>query len=222
MKLRFEDCSSRYPQPDPFELLDDRMLAKLGLENPLRRIELRPVTTKNENASIAFFGLNAYCGQDYEEASVQPNFVEWCQDRYNGKLQAVIELYMSNLPLSGSAYFSNYFKVVLPQGKYKKAADLKPLMSDTSIIGAMDSLLRTEVECRINSGCRIFVVMGNDAYRNFMRCIRLNQEQLICSEPRIVRGEFNGQSIIIAKNIHFSRYRKADTNSVIRELKRLI
>ncbi|MEP6755832.1 MAG: hypothetical protein ABJA67_10050 [Chthonomonadales bacterium] len=221
MKTRFEDGSCRYPQSNPFELLDDRMLAKLGMDNPKRRIVMKPVITKDANASIAFFGLSAYCGEDYEEACVQPNFSEWCQDRYNSKLKVVIDRHTVNPQFSGSAYYSNYFKVVLPEHMFKSAADVKPLMSDRSIINAMDTLCRKEIEQLINSGCTVFVAFGEDAYNNIVRCLNLDRMHSIGTSGRLVRGNFNGKSIYLVRERHFAYYSNKVTDGLDKELREL-
>jgi hypothetical protein len=231
--LRFSDSSAVWDCPNAISLLPEDDFARLEMQDGSRRICFRPViTSPGDPVEIAFVGLASYCGHDYAEAVTQPNFTVWAQSRYNGKLVVVIEKYCSAIRTAGvgtgSAYFTNCVKVVLPQDQFAGASAVEEALTHSRRLDATSrKLLGQEIQHLIMQGCRAFVCFGNDALRHFRNAIT---GELQCTahpiDSRVERFQIGSHSAYLVHEHHFSRYRIALTSSLaaslVKHLKRTV
>ena len=166
-------------------------------------LPFNPVVTDLEGPlSIAFFGFNAYCHEEYfSEARGQQNFAEWCQNSYNPKLCNVMELWQAGLNLQhrGAVYYTNFVKLVLRESCFKKALTVeKRLRQYPDCARLFTKLAISEVEQLRAGGCDIFICFGRAVY-NWM-C------PVACET-----------GIKLIREHHFSRYSRENTETLIRE-----
>ncbi len=221
--IRFSNCSNMMSIPDPFETIAYPTLKKLGMEDPDRRIPFLPVVTKpNVPIGMAFIGLNAYCGNDFREAVKQPNFSAWCQDRYNPRLKIVMSNYEPIFNPSRAAYFTNYFKVVLPEDKFKSSADAMATLNDNSLKTTFDRSLQLEIGRLSGQGCKVFVSFGNDSFNSVRDALNLVNIRSVGKSGRVYEAQSQSGMIYIVNEKHFSRYEKAVTASIISDISQLV
>ena len=222
--MRFYDCAAKYKHHNVFEKMSESDIRLLHLENTERRIPFYPVVTiPKAPIEMAFIALNAYCGDDYGEAILHPNFTEWCQGRYNSgtKLQEVLSYYAAVCRLSnlgqGSLYYTNFIKAVLPQEHFKKASSVKTaLRVSPSLKLIFQTLLTEEIKLLSKSECKVFVGFGQDASSYFGETIAQNFGGLSNTRyPNIQEFHIEGVGVCyFVSEIHFSRYEKYETGTL--------
>ncbi len=217
--MEFYDCGTIYHCPDIFGPLSQADITRLGVHSAQRRIPFIPVVTNPKlPISIAFVGLNAYCGDDYLEAFRQPNFAEWCQERYEQKIFTVLEYYAAAMQAHscqrGAFYFTNYFKIVLPQHLFQgEQAAVTALKSAPSAARAFDSALQREIHDLVIGGCRTVVSFGNWSAKYVEQVIRRHFGGLTPTDTDGI-SRFNVNScgpVYFAHERHYSFYSKAKT-----------
>src|SRR5207248_2285029 len=75
----------------------------------------------------------------------------------------------------GAFYFTNYFKVVLPQHLFQgEQPAVTGLKSAPSVAQAFDAALQREIQDLVTCGCRTFVSFGNWSSRYFEQVVGRN------------------------------------------------
>jgi len=188
-----------------------------------------PVITKaGHPVRIAFFGLNAHSkDKDFKDFKEQPNFTEWCQDKYNSKLFTVLQLWRDGLPKTyftdkSAIYFSNFVKIVLRETYFKESEEVKKALCNgesvkkalcnSETLKLFKRLAEEEVTELSNNGCRLFICFGNIVY-DFMRdIIRSGSENgWLQSEELESESESESENVLKIQERHFSRYIEKNT-----------
>ena len=159
------------------------------------------VTDLNSPPSIAFFGFNAYCNEDYfPEAKKQRNFAEWCQGSYNRKLFNVMKLWQAGLNSQhqGAIYYTNFVKLVLRESLFTQAESVENRLSQYSDCAQLfEKLAISEVRQLKAKGCNVFICFGWAVYNWMFSVARATGIDLI-------------------REYHFSRYSRMNTKTLIR------
>ncbi len=208
--MRFHHFGKDYSEE--LQVIPEHELRRLRIESQDQILRSPPVVTEcGAPIKIAFFGLSAYCADsDYSEALLQPNFTEWCQSSYNPKLVRVMSLWKEGLRdyiNGGALYYSNFSKLVLREGFFKSGKDAtKAVRSCGHARIIFKKIAGLELKELRESGCRVVVIFGNDAFS--------------LMEP--ILPATSATNIKIVHEKHFSRYAGSHTRQLIDSVKNSI
>lgn len=173
-KMRLEHAGIDYKHE--IDKSCDLLQGPFRIDSPKFLLPFNPVTSCSiQPVRIAFFGFNAYCKDgDYAVAQEERNFAEWCQERYNRKLFTVMGLWSERLGFSyksgGSIYYTNFIKLVLREGQFKKAVDVeRALKGSLECEKLFEKIVREELVRLKSEGCKVFVCFGWTVFSHMER-----------------------------------------------------
>jgi len=223
--MRFYDGKAFYTAPDIFESLDEQHLDIMQINAPNWQIPFSPIVTQ-PNAPVRI-ALNAYCGDDNEEAILQTNFSVWGQDRHPDKMFTVFQLYTNALAEQlgeHSIYYTNFIKVILPAKYFKASPPVgKILKQQPSMERLFIEALKQEVDFLVNNDCRIFIGFHRFVSEYFKNNIVPKSSWLYGESQGEIRVfSHNGKKCYFVPERHFSYYSKTKTASLISDLQYLL
>lgn len=178
------------------------------------------VTSENiANVGIAFFGLNSY-SDELSKFSEDTNFTVEVQEYY-GKLKCVISKYEEQLNYVGQSYYSNFFKIVLPENSFKYETGLEGIESE--IIKLFTDAMVDEINfLRSKYSCQYFIFFGNKCwdltYDVRKKIINENTNLLTKNEVLIKIIDKDSKYYFVWEK-HFSRFSHEASEKVLEWMK---
>lgn len=182
----------------------------------------RPIVTSEniKDIGIAFFGLNSY-SDDLKYFSDDTNFTVEVQNYY-GKLKSVIKNYEDKLHMESKSYYSNFYKIVLPENSFKKETGLNN--KNPNVVKLFKDMMIEEIKYLRSKYCKYFIFFGNKCWdlTTVVREYFLNKNKMVSVKNEVlIKVTDKDSDYYFVWEKHFSRFSYEASDKVLEWIKEM-